>query len=94
MTLKLKRVSEVRESNVGVYLWQLPSGNYLADTDHNVLNIPSRYGDIQRMAAIQKAAVACGYPDGKAVFVNTYRVTQDEYDEQMESLLNEEQYNV
>jgi hypothetical protein len=39
------RVQIVQETNIGVYVWQLPDGNFLTDDDANFLSIASRQGD-------------------------------------------------
>lgn len=80
-------IKRIRESRIGVYVWQLPNGNLLADSDQNILNVPAEYGDIKQMAALQKAAAYYGFPDGKAVFEESHRCTEAEYQAQLEQLI-------
>ena len=82
--MKMKRV---RESDIGVYIWKLPNGNILANTDGEILNIPSEHGDITKMAELQRAATHFGYPDGQAVFEEVHRCTEQEYQDQMQELI-------
>ena len=86
--MKIKRV---RESQVGVYVWELPNGNILANTDGEILNVPSEFGDLSKMAELQRAAKHYGYPDGKAVFEEVHRCTESEYQAQMEALIEQGQ---
>ena len=88
--IKRKRIQQVRSTNYGLYAWQRPNGKFLADTDGNMLNIESEYGDIQKMAEIAKAAAYWGYPDGKPVFIESERCTEEQYQEQINNLLESE----
>lgn len=71
------------KSRYGIYVWLLPEDRGIfKDDDGNVLNIPSEYGDISKMAEIRKAAAHFGEPDGQAVFIpGIGRVTEEEYQE-------------
>lgn len=79
--------SKIRESDIGVYVWQLPSGNFLADTEGHILNVPSEFGDLSKMVELQKAAKHYGFPEGKAVFEEVHRCTEQEYQDQMQELI-------
>lgn len=74
----------VDETPYGVYMWQIPSGEFLSDGDGHFMLIFTTRGnreDIQKLAA---AARYYGYPEGKAVFqAGTRPVSDDEYDEQV-----------
>ncbi len=86
--LKTKKITRLRQSDYGLYAWQRPNGKLLADTDHNLLNIEARYGDLQAIKAITEAAAYWGYPDGKAVFLDSFeRRTDEEAEEEMNDLL-------
>lgn len=75
--MKKSKASYVSETNVGIYVWRLPDGSYLAD-GIDILSIESVRGDIQKMAAISKAASYYGYPDGSPEFQEGYRKISDE----------------
>ncbi|MFY3742254.1 MAG: hypothetical protein HMLIMOIP_002723 [Candidatus Nitrosomirales archaeon] len=78
----------VSETNRGIYVWRLPNGDFLAE-GLNVLSIDSVRGDIQKMAAITRAAKEYGYPEGAPVFVEGNRkITDEEFEIQYERMLN------
>lgn len=83
--LKTTGISRVRQQDIGVYIWKLPNGRPLMDDDYNMLSITSRFGDIQKMAALQRVATSYGFPDGTAEWVEGYKCTDDEYEEWIES---------
>lgn len=56
-------------ADFGVYVWQLPSGQYFEDEDGNVLNIPSMRYDLEKMKHIGEAAKHYGQPDGQPLFL-------------------------
>ena len=73
----------------GVYVWQLPSGEYFSDGQENYLSIASVRGDIQKMAKLQRAAASYGKPDGAPVFLaGNRKITDSEYAQQWERYLN------
>lgn len=87
--MKIKRtgMKVAQETNLGVYLWMLPNGNYLADTNHNMLSMDAMQGDIRAMALMAAAAKSYGYPDGQAVWQQAHKCSEEEYQEQVEELL-------
>lgn len=85
--MKMKR-QKVRESDIGVYVWELPNGNILANTDGEILNVPSEFGDISKMAELQRAARYYGYPEGRAVFEEVHRCTEQEYQDQLQEFID------
>jgi len=81
--MKKPKITPIEESSFGVYVWQLPSGEVLGDTDGNILNIPSEKYDLSKIAIIRKSAAYYGYPEGEARFLSgRRRVTEEEYQEQ------------
>lgn len=84
--MKIKRE---KQSDVGSYVWRLPSGNILANEDGEILNCPSVRGDIGQQIAIAKAARHFGYTEGEAVFEEVHRCTESEYWEQMDQFVNQ-----
>lgn len=73
----------------GLYLWQMPNGQYVGDGEGNFLNIPAEYGDIIKISKLAQAVRSYGVNEGKAEFFPGHRqVTDDEYDEQRARLLN------
>ncbi len=82
-------VKKIRETDLGVYVWKrAENGKILADEHGNPLNIPSEFGDIAKMAELQRVAKAvCINNDltweGQAVFWDVHRCTDEEYAEQV-----------
>jgi hypothetical protein len=77
------KLTEVRETNLGVYVWQLPNGSFLADEELNLLSITAMRGDLRAMANISAAARNIGYEDGAPVFAEGRRkISDDEWEEQ------------
>jgi len=75
----------------GVYVWQLPSGQYFANDNQDILSIASVKGDIGKMAKLQRAAAYWGQPNGAPVFMaGNRKITQEEFDHQWERQLNGE----
>ena len=79
---KLKPVVSVGE---GIYVWRMPNGKWVQDTDGNVMHIPSKYGDLSRMAKLADAARYFGIEDGGPQFIDGgHAVTDSEYEYQNE----------
>ena len=89
--LKRPRITRVQENaNVewGVYVFRCKSnGRIFRDDDNNVLNIPSRRFDMEKMKIIMDAAAHYGEPEGEAVFIpGAQRATEDSYKHQIERM--------
>lgn len=77
----------VEESSFGMYVWKLPSGEILGNTDGDVLNVMSEKYDLGKMKILRDAATYYGFPEGEAVFLpGRRRVTEDELEEQKDRL--------
>lgn len=71
----------------GVYIWQLPTGNYLGDTDGNYLSISSQKGDLVRLTKLRQTAAKLGFPEGAPVFMaGSRKISDTEYEIQMERM--------
>jgi hypothetical protein len=83
------KVSIVDETNIGLYIWMLPTGEPLADEDANFLAIPAKRGDKKRMKLLADTANSYGYPDGEAVFyAGSRRISDDEFWHQVDNIMN------
>lgn len=80
----MRNLTPVIDNELGIYVWQMPNGEYIEDGDGNFMHIPSRYGDLKRISALRDAARYWGVEKGgKAVFLSGARaVTSDEFDDQ------------
>ena len=71
----------------GIYVWKLPNGEVVGDSNGNVMNIPATKYDIDAINKITKAAAYYGYNEGKAEFwAGTRRVSDEEYSEQLDRM--------
>ena len=87
--LKRPKVTVVDENpGWGVYVWRCASnGKIFRDNDDNVLNIPSRQYDLEKIKIITEAAAHYGEPKGEPVFVpGVQRATDEEHTEQMDRM--------
>lgn len=83
--IKTKKITRVRQQDVGVYIWKLPNGRPLMDDEFNMLSITARFGDLQAMAKLSRTAASYGFPDGTPEFVEGYKCTDEEYEEWIDS---------
>lgn len=75
------------KSNFGIYVWQLPNGDFFEDDEGNTLNVPSMKYDVQKMKALADAAAYYGKPEGQPVFLpGTGRATETQYREDIERM--------
>jgi len=88
MTTNKPRLSVVKKkTNDGIYVWRLPNGEIVSDNSGNIMNIPSRAGDIEAMAKITRAAAHYGYPDGRPEFQpGVRRISDEEYSVQKDRM--------
>jgi hypothetical protein len=83
------KLTEVRETNLGVYVWQLQDGSFLSDDDLNILSITAMRGDLRAMANITATAKYLGFGDGHPVFAEGRRkIDQEEWEYQQERSRN------
>jgi hypothetical protein len=86
--LKKPKVTLVDENpGWGLYAWRKSDGKLFMDEDNNLLNIPSKQFDLEKMAQITKAAAHYGEPEGNPVFIpGVQRTTEEGYVEQVERM--------
>ena len=82
------KISEVKPNvDWGLYMWRLPDGKLFKNENGEYLNIPSMYGDLEKISIIKQAAAYYGQPDGTPHFEpGVQRATEEEYQEQVERL--------
>ncbi len=82
-----KNTTVVSETNIGMYVWEMPNGAWVADDEGNFMNIVSMRGDRKRIAQITDAAHSYGCHAGHPLFLEgNRRVTDEEYSEQVDRL--------
>lgn len=87
--VKRAKVQVIEEpfSDVGIYVWQLPTGKFFTDGEGNALSIASRKNDPVKMKELADAAKYNGQAEGKAVFFpNVRKVSDEEYSEQKDRM--------
>jgi len=78
------KISAVSETNLGVYVWQLPDETFVSDGQANVMSISAFRGDLAAISAIRKAANHYGFDEGTPVFLEGARkITDEELQEQI-----------
>lgn len=85
------RVSVVeKKSDWGIYVWKCDFDNKpFGDGKGNIMNIPGRQFDIEKMGKIRKAAEYYNAPAGKVEFMaGVTRVTDEEHAEQIDRMKN------
>jgi len=76
-----------KKRNDGIYVWRLPNGSIVKDSNGNVMNIPAKKYDLDAINKITKAANYFGFPEGKAEFMpGVRRVTDEEHSEQVDRM--------
>lgn len=83
------KLSIVSQTDVGLYVWQMPDGRIVADEDQNIMNIPARRGDLSAISKISEVAKYYGLSEGSPMFVEgSRRVSDEELEEQRERMRN------
>ena len=77
------KITEVQETDYGLYLWEMPDGALVADDEKNFLNIPAKQGDQEKIKLLRDAVKSFGINEGRPVFLaGNRRVTDEEYEDQ------------
>lgn len=79
----------VQETSFGLYVWQMPDGRWVGDSDGNFLNVASEQYDMKKMKILRDAVRHYGVEEGQAVFLpGRRRVTDEELEIQQQRLLD------
>lgn len=78
--MDIKRVNQqvVEETNLGIYVWEMPDGRWIGDDDGNFLSITSKKGNKQRMKLLADAVSGYGIYEGQPKFLSGRRKIDDE----------------
>lgn len=75
------------KQHYGLYVWMMDNGKPFGDDHGNIMNIPGRVADIEKMSQIAQAARYYGAPSGEAKFLpGVNRVSESLYSEEMDRL--------
>lgn len=81
------KITEVQETDYGLYLWEMPDGALVADDEKNFLNIPAKQGDQEKIKLLRDAVRSFGINEGRPVFLaGNRRVTDEEYEYQKQRM--------
>lgn len=84
---KNSRISVVSETDIGLYVWQMPNRQIVTNENRDVMNIPALRGDLSAIAKISSAARKLGINEGSPLFLEgARRITEEELDEQKERM--------
>lgn len=82
------RIRTVEETDIGLYVWEMPDGRWVGDDEGHFMNIPAKKGDIRRIEQLRDAAKGYGVTEGRPVFLSgKRRVSDEQYEEQRQRLL-------
>lgn len=85
--MEKSKISVVSQTDIGVYVWKMPDGRIVADSDMNYLSISAFRGDLQAIKRIADAARYYGVEEGQPYFLEGARKISDgEYEEQKERM--------
>jgi hypothetical protein len=85
--MKRTRITEVEETDYGLYLWEMPDGSLVADDQKNFLNIPAKKNDREKIKLLVDTVKSFGIHEGRAVFWSGHRrVTDEEYEYQKQRM--------
>jgi hypothetical protein len=85
--MKRTRITEVEETDYGLYLWEMPDGSLVADDQKNFLNIPAKKNDGEKIKLLVDTVKSFGIHEGRAVFWSGHRrVTDEEFEYQKQRM--------
>ena len=70
---KLKSAEIAEETQLGIYVWEMPDGRWIGDDDGNYLSIQSIKGNRSRMNALAEVVRSYGIDTGKPLFLSGRR---------------------
>ncbi|QGH76355.1 hypothetical protein SEA_DAUBENSKI_47 [Streptomyces phage Daubenski] len=76
--MKKTNIQTVDEAAYGVYVWEMPNGQWVGDDEGNFLSIASMKGDLKRINELTEAARHYGIMVGKPLFLSGNRKISDE----------------
>lgn len=84
MSLKTTGRKTVKEAPWGMYVWQTPDGEYLADEQGRFMHVFCEEGNRAAIKALTDAAKGYGFPEGRAVYWSGKRpISDEEYEHQL-----------
>lgn len=73
----------IEEAKYGVYVWEMPNGQWIGDDEGNFLCVAAMKGSEVKLKMLREAVQHYGITDGKPVFLSGHRkVTEEEFETQ------------
>lgn len=66
------------ETDLGIYVWEMPDGRWIGDDAGNYLSITSKRGNRDRIETLAKAVRSYGIYEGNPLFLEGRRKIDDE----------------
>jgi hypothetical protein len=66
------------ESNLGIYVWEMPDGRWIGDDDGNFLSVTSKKGNRSLIDALAREVRSYGIYEGGPKFLSARRKISDE----------------
>jgi hypothetical protein len=76
--MKNHKMQVVEEAAYGVYVWEMPNGQWVGDDEGNFLSIAAMKGDQKRINELTQAVRHYGILVGEPVFLSGHRKIDDE----------------
>ncbi|QAX95782.1 hypothetical protein SEA_TEUTSCH_46 [Streptomyces phage Teutsch] len=76
--MKKTNIQTVEEAAYGVYVWEMPNGQWVGDDEGNFLSIAAMKDDLKRLNELTEAARHYGIMVGKPLFLSGHRKVDDE----------------
>lgn len=78
MDIKNIRKTEVEETRLGIYVWEMPDGRWIGDDDGNYLSITAFKNDKVKMDMLAREVRNYGIQVGQPLFLSGRRKIDDE----------------
>ncbi len=86
--MRTPKIRTVEETNIGMYVWEMPDGRWVGDDEGHFMYIRGRRGDLAMIGKLADAARSYGITEGRAVFLSGHRpVSDEEYEEQRQRMM-------
>jgi len=87
MDIKSTNKKFIEETNLGIYVWEMPGGKWIGDDDGNFLSVTSKKGNKTKIDALAREVRSYGINEGSPKFLAGSRKISDEEREEQEMRL-------
>ena len=75
---KIKNTEIAEETNLGIYVWEMPDGRWIGDDEGNFLSVTSMKNNKSKIEALAKTVKSYGIDEGQPKFLSGRRKIDDE----------------